>query len=216
MKRSLSFIPLVALLVWSAACASQKVPAENALKAAESAWAAISAEANRYVPDQAKGIEDALASARKAMTGGEYEAVIKEATDLPAKIADVEKALNEKKGEWNAAWKTLESALGSGLVAVRAKVDELVAARRLPAGVDKATVEGAQTALTNAEQALADAQNAFLGADYVGALAKANQVKANLIQVATDLKLDLPVLKEEGSALVKSAQETIKEAVPKK
>ena len=216
MKRMFSIVPLVAVLVWSAACASRKAPAETALKAAEAAWAEISAEATRYVPDLAKGIDDALATARQAFDRGNYEAALKDATDLPAKIADVQKALTDKKSEWTAAWTTLGSTLGTGLTAIQGKVDELLAAKKLPAGVTKATVDGAKATLATAEQAFTDAKSAYAGGDYAGALAKANQVRAQLAQVATDLKLDMPLLKEAGSALADSAKETIQGVMEKK
>jgi hypothetical protein len=64
MKRLLTLIPVIALLGWSAACNSQKAPAEAALNAAQTAWAPVSADAVRYVPDQAKEIDAALAAAR--------------------------------------------------------------------------------------------------------------------------------------------------------
>jgi hypothetical protein len=216
MKRFFSIIPLVTLLLWSAACATQKVPAENALEAAEAAWEPVRAEANRYVPDQAKGVEDALAAAKDAMAKGKYEAVIKGATALPTKIADVQKTLVQKKGEWLTAWKTMESALGSGLVAVQEKVDELAKARRLPAGVDKAAVEGAKTTLATAQQAFEEGSAYYRDGDYEGALARANQTKAELVKIITDLELDMPLLKEAGGSLMESAQGTIKGALEKK
>jgi hypothetical protein len=216
MKKLLSIIPLVAVLAWSAACQTQKVPAENAMKAAETAWAAVSAEAMKYVPDQAKGIDETIRKAKAALANGQYEAVIKDTTGLPAKIADLQKVIADKKSEWTAAWKTLESSLGSGLTAVQAKVDELSAAKKLPKGVEKAAVETAKTSLATAQQAFADAKTAFGNADYEGALAKGNQVKAALATIATDLKLEMPVAAESGKALVESATETIKDVLGKK
>ncbi len=44
------------------ACATDKVPAETALKAAESAVTATVAEASRYVPDEAKALQGEMAA----------------------------------------------------------------------------------------------------------------------------------------------------------
>jgi hypothetical protein len=209
MKKLFSIIPLVAVLAWSAACETQKVPAETAFKAAETAWAAVSADALKYMAAEAKPIDETIAKAKAALANGKYEEVIKETTPLPAKIADLQKAVLAKKSEWTAAWKTLESTLGSGLVAVQGKVDELVAAKKLPKGLDKAAVEGGKTALAAAQQAFAGAKTAYGNGDYEGALAKANQVKNDLAKIMTDLKLDMPMAAEAGKALTESATKTI-------
>ena len=215
MKNLFKIVPLVALLAWSVACETQKIPAETALKAAETAWAAVSADAMKYMAAEAKPIDETIAKAKAALANAKYEDVIKEATPLPAKIAELSKAVAQKKDEWTAAWKTMDSTLGGALVAVQAKVGELAAAKKLPAGIDKTAVEGAKTALATAQQTFADAKTAFGTADYEGALAKANQVKAELGKIMTDLKLEMPVLAESGKALVESANETIKSTLKK-
>jgi hypothetical protein len=215
MKTLLKIVPLVALLAWSAACETQKVPAETAYKAAETAWTAVSADAMKYLPAESKPIQDAMAKAKADLANGKYEDVLKAATPIPGQIAELTKTLAQKKDEWTAAWKTLDSTLGSGIVAVQAKVDELLAAKRLPAGIDKAAVEGAKTALAATEQAFADAKAAYGSGDYQGALAKANQVKADLAKVMTDLKLEMPAAADAAKALTESAKATINETLKK-
>lgn len=215
MKNCIKLSALLLAVAFAAACANQKAPAEAALKAAETAWATVSAEAAKYVPDQAKGVSDAIAAAKDALAKGNYEAVIKDASTIPAKVADLQKAIADKKSEWTAAWKTLDSTLGGALVAVQGKVDELTAAKKLPAGVDKAAVEGAKTALTAASQAFEEAKTAFRDADYEGALAKANKVKADVEKIVTDLKLEMPVLAQSGAALVDAAKQTIQDTMKK-
>lgn len=215
MKNLLKIVPLVALLAWSAACETQKVPAETAFKAAETAWTAVSADAMKYMQAEAKPIDETIAKAKAALANGKYEDVIKECTPLPGKIADLAKSVAAKKDEWTAAWKTLDSTLGSGLVAVQGKVDEMLAAKKLPAGIDKTAVEAAKATLAAGQQAFADAKTAFGNGDFEGALAKGNQVKADLAKVMTDLKLEMPVAVEAGKALTEAAKETI-EGVLKK
>ncbi len=121
----------------------------------------------------------------------------------------------DKKSEWTAAWRTLDSTLGSGITAVQTKVDELMSAKKLPAGVEKAAVEGAKTALAAAQQTYDEAKKAFQGADYAGALAMASKVQAELGKIMTDLKLEMPVAAEAGKSLVEAAKETIKDTMKK-
>lgn len=215
MKTSLKLAAAVLVLGSFVACETQKVPAETAYKAAETAWAAVSADATKYAAEQAKPIAETLAKAKAALANGEYAAVIKDTTDLPAKIADVAKTVAAKKDEWTTAWKTLESALGSGLVAVQGKVDELMKAKKLPAGVEKAAVEGAQTALTAVQTTFTEAKTAFQNADYEGALAGANKAKAELAKIVTDLKLEMPVAAEAAKTLTEAATATIKDTLKK-
>ena len=214
--RNLIKVSVVVLAVAvAAACASQKGPAEVALKAAQDAWAGVSAEAAKYVPDQAKSIDEALKAAQDLFAKGDYAAVVKDAAAIPARIADLQKTIQTKKDEWTAAWRTLDSALGSGLTAVQTKVDELATAKKLPKGVEKAAVEGAKTAVATAQQTFADAKSAFGEGNYEAALAKAEQVKKELARIMTDLKLEMPVAVEAGKTLTEAAEKTIEGALKK-
>ena len=215
MKTSLKLVAAVLVLGSFVACETQKVPAEAAYKAAETAWTAVSADATKYASDQAKPIAETLAKAKAALANGEYAAVIKDTTDLPAKIAELSKTVAGKKDEWTAAWKTLDSTLGSGLIAVSTKVEELSKAKKLPAGVEKAAVEGAQTALAAVQTTFSEAKAAFQSADYEGALAGANKAKAELAKIMTDLKLEMPVAADAVKTLTESATATIKDTLKK-
>jgi predicted small lipoprotein YifL len=216
MRQVIKVSAVVLALAFLVACgARQRGPAEEAIKAADAAWAAVSAEATRYVPDQAKGIEDAIAGAKNAFERGAYAGVIADAGAIPGKIAELQKVIDEKKSEWTAAWRTLDSALGSGMTAVQTKVDELMGGKKLPAGVNKADVEGAQTALAAMQQTYAEAKTAYGDGDYQGALAKANQVQAELGKIMTGLKLEMPVAEGAGKALTDAATKTIEGALKK-
>ena len=215
MKNLIRVSAVVLAVAFAAACASQKGPAEAALKAAQAAWASVSGEATKYAPDQAKSIDEALKAAQDLMTKGNYAGVIKDAGAIPARITELQKVIEAKKNEWTAAWRTLDSALGSGLTAVQTKVDELTKAKKLPKGVEKAAVEGAQTALATAQQTFADAKAAFGEGNYEAALAKANEVKTALGKIMTDLKLEMPVAAEAGKTLTEAAEKTIEGALKK-
>ena len=59
--RQLGVISCMVAALLATACASDTVPAEQAVKAAEAAVAAVGAEAAKPVPDQAKALDMALA-----------------------------------------------------------------------------------------------------------------------------------------------------------
>ena len=192
MKLWCKVVPIVLALGLAAACETQKVPAETAMKAAEDAWAKVSAEAVRYVPDQAKGVEDAMKAAKDALAKGEYAAVIKEAGALPAKIGEVQTALTAKKNEWTKAWAEMDTTLPATVTAIQAQVETLVKAKKLPAGLDKAAVEGAQTALAAVQQTWTDARAAFEKGDFQDALAKAATVKDEAAKIMASIKMEMP------------------------
>lgn len=192
MKPWCRVVPIVLALGLAAACETQKVPAETAMKAAETAWATVSAEAAKYVPDQAKGIEDAMKSAKDALAKGDYAAVIKDAGALPAKIADVQKAVTAKKEEWTKAWSEMDTTLPATVAAIQSQVETLVKAKKLPAGVDKAAVDGAQAALATAQQTWSDAKAAFDKGDFQDALAKAAAVKDEAAKIMASIKMEMP------------------------
>lgn len=54
-------------------CSSDKVPAENAIKAAEEAVSTTKAEAVKIVPDEVKALEDAVAAIKEKFVKKEYK-----------------------------------------------------------------------------------------------------------------------------------------------
>src|SRR5262245_65628197 len=89
----------LAALVLLSACASDKAPAEQAVKAAETAVASAKAEAAKWVPDQARSLDAALASVKDKFTKGEYKAVLAEAPALATQAQSVAAAAAAKKAE---------------------------------------------------------------------------------------------------------------------
>ena len=76
LKRSVSFVIVFVLAAFVVGCANQKAPAEAAIATAETAYAAVEAEAVKYLPDQAKGISDAIAAAKESVAKGDYAAAL--------------------------------------------------------------------------------------------------------------------------------------------
>ncbi len=76
---------------------AEKGPAETALKAAEEAINTAKIEASKYVPDQAKALDSALAAVREKLNKGDYKAVLSEAPALTAKAQDMASAAAAKK-----------------------------------------------------------------------------------------------------------------------
>ena len=84
MKRNIVKVAIALLvgIVMLAACSSDKGPAELAIKAAEEAVNASKAEAAKYVPEELKSLEGALAAVKDKFAKKEYKAAIADAQAL--------------------------------------------------------------------------------------------------------------------------------------
>jgi hypothetical protein len=192
-KHLLKLMPVLLLIVLVAGCASQKAPAEAALKVADDAFAAIKAEAANYVPDQAKGVEDAIAAARDQFAKNDFAAALTSAQAIPAKIDELKTAVAAKKNELTATWNSLSEGLPGMVQAIQSRVDILSKSRRLPKGLDQATFDGAKADLVTATTTWTDATSAFSAGNLMAAVTKAQEVKAKAAEIMTALGMQAPV-----------------------
>src|SRR5262245_23358164 len=182
-----------------AACASDKEPAEKALKAAEDAVNAALPEGLKYAPDQAKAAQDSLASLKGSFAKGDYKAVLAGAGDVSAKAKALTDATAAKKAELEKAraeltksWEEMSSGLPKVLDAIRSRVDILSQAKKLPAGLDKAAVDSVKSGLETANKTWAEAQQAFKAGNVADALAKGKTVKTMAADMLTKLQMPVP------------------------
>jgi hypothetical protein len=192
MKKFFPFIALVMVALFFVACAGDKDPAGLAIKAAEEALNAVKAEAAKYVPDQLKGVEDALKAAKDNFAKKEYTAALNGAKDLAAKAKELGAAAAAKKAELAKAWESMSAELPKMVEAVKGKVEALAKSKKLPKGMDKAKVDGAKADLAGITQTWADAETAFKGGNLADALAKAKTVKDKVAEMMGTLGIQGP------------------------
>ena len=193
--RSVLVIAALAL----AACASDKEPAEKALRAAEDAVNAAVADGSKYLPDQAKAVQSSLQSLKDTFAKGDYKAVLAGAGNVTSQakaLADAtatKKAELEKmKAELTKDWEAMSSGLPKVVDAIKSRVDILSQAKKLPAGVDKAAVDGAKSGLETINKTWSEAQEAFKAGNVADALAKAKTVKTMAADIMTKLGMAVP------------------------
>ncbi len=99
-------------------------------------------------------------------------------------------AVAAKKTELTATWETMSGSLPGMVSTIQAKVDELGKMRRLPAGVDKAKLDGAKTAVQEMTSTWQQAQAAFGKGAVAEAvtMAGAVQARADETMVALGMK----------------------------
>lgn len=166
------------------ACNTDKTPADAAIKAAEASVTAVKAEAQKFAPEQLKAVETALASAKDQFAKGEYKAALTSATELAGKVKDLGTAAAAKKDELTKAWADLSGSLPKSVEEVKAKVEELAKAKKLPKEIGADKLAAAKDGLAKVEGAWKEATDAFGAGNLQDAIAKGTAVKAQVAEIA--------------------------------
>jgi hypothetical protein len=190
--RGVKGILCVMALAFLSACASDKAPAEQAVKSAESAVAAVSAEAGKWVPDQTRALEASLAAVKDKFAKGEYKAVLAEAPALANRAKEVGAAAAAKRAELTKTWEEMSAGLPKMVEAVKSRVDILSKSKKLPANVSKEKFEAAKAGLADATKGWEDANAAFKGGNVADAIAKADAVKKRTVEALEALGMPVP------------------------
>ncbi|MBP1712796.1 MAG: putative peptidoglycan binding protein [Deltaproteobacteria bacterium] len=194
MKRKIFGLAIILLLgsVMLIGCASDKGPAEQAVKAAEEAINSTKAEAAKYVPDQVKSLESALAAVKDKFAKGEYKAAISEAQALAGKAKGVVDAAKAKKEELTKTWTNLNEGLPKMVEAIQSRVDILSQSKKLPANLTAEKFAEAKTGLAAAKEEWAKALENFKAGNYADAVSVANSVKEKAVKAMETLGLPVP------------------------
>jgi len=188
MKKALALALMLGLGLYAAACGDGgRAAADTAIKTAETALTAVQSDATAYVPDQFKGVQDALAAVKDTFAKGEFQAALTAAQELPAKIDALKDAAEAKRAELKTSWTDLSAGLPTMVQQIQARVDTLSKSRRLPKDVTKEQFEGAKAGLETLKTTWTEATGAFEGGNLVGAVERAQAVKAKAAEIMTML-----------------------------
>lgn len=186
------FIAVAVTAIVMVACADQKAPAEMAIKGLESAVAAAQPEIEKFAGEQMVGITDAVAMAKRKFDGGDFAGVLTDVQSVTAKVTSAATAAAAKKAELASEWGTF-AGMPAMVGQITAKVTELSGMRRLPAGMDKAKLDGAKASLDSVNSLWSAASSAFASGDLVAAVAKAKDVKPMIDSLMTTLGMGAPM-----------------------
>jgi hypothetical protein len=192
MKKLFPVMFLAVAVLFLFACASEKEPAQLAIKAAEEALNAVKGEAAKYVPDQLKSVEAALKTAKDNFEKKEYKAALESAKDLAAKAKELATAAATKKTELTKNWEQMSAGLPKMVDAIKSRVDILSKSKKLPANLDKAKFDGAKAGLAEITKTWTDAQDSFKAGSLAEALGKANTVKQKAAEIMNTLGMQVP------------------------
>jgi len=195
MKSKKYLIPILFVVIglFLVACAaSSKEPAAAAIKAAEESWNAVKGEVVKYIPDQAKGVEDAIKGAKENFDKGNFDAALAAAKAIPDKVKELTAVAAAKKAELAKSWEEMSGGLPKMLDAIKSRLDILSASKKLPANLDKAKLEDAKGGYEAAAKMWDEAKAASSGGNLADALAKVKTVKEKAVEVMTTLGMQVP------------------------
>ncbi|MBV9696305.1 MAG: hypothetical protein JO005_05185 [Gammaproteobacteria bacterium] len=194
MKKQFVWLLAAMLAVFTAGCANQKAPAEQALAAAESQLAQVRDAAQKYVPDELAAVDTQLQALKDSFAKGDYKAVLTGAPALTNSITTLKDAAAAKQQEAEAAMAKAKDAWGTASTEIPKMIDAIssrvaLAAKHRPKGVTKEAVDQARAAVDTLKSQWADATNAANSGDFSSAMSKAQAVKDKANEVMQSLKM---------------------------
>ena len=179
--------------LFAAACG--RGAAEQALAAASAAFEQAKPDVEKYVPAEFKQISDGLARTKAAFDRGNYKGALASAQALLPKIQAALEAAKKKKDELMASFSQLQASLPALVDALKRRLTQLAASDKLPADLDKETVEAARANLGTVITSWTEALSKFDSGDVIAAVTEANDVK-NKVEEMASVFLPVPVKKK--------------------
>ena len=193
MKRihSLRFLFVLLASLALAACTNLQEPAKKVLADAESAIAATSADAEKYVPEQYATVTQKLTDMKAAFDKQDYKTIVSGGPGLLADVKALGEAAAAKKAEaleaLNKQWTSFATELPAAVASIEAKLATFKKTHKLPKGVTKDAVAGATSGVAEVKSAWTEATAAFGSGNIQGAIDKAKAVKAKAEEIAAKL-----------------------------
>jgi hypothetical protein len=188
--RFLAFCSVAVLFV---ACVNQMEPAKNALDNINTTLNSVSADAQKYVPDQFTQAQGKVAGLTASFEKKDYATVVARAPAVLAEVNGLAGAIAAKKDEMVKAlgrdWRSLAASVPQSLTAVQTRIDALSKTKRVPKDVD---LNAAKSGLADATSAWDKAQAAFKSGNPEDAVTAGKDAQSKLASAATALKLTLP------------------------
>jgi hypothetical protein len=191
-QRITRFLTLCSVALFLAACVNQMEPAKNALDNINNTLKSVSADAQKYIPDQFAQAQGKVAALTASYQKQDYAAVIAGAPAVLAEVRGLSGAVADKKDEMvktmGSEWRSLAASVPQSLTAVQTRVDALSKTKHVPKDVD---LGAAKSGLADATSAWGKAQDAFKSGNLEDAVTAAKDAQTKLASAAAALKLNL-------------------------
>lgn len=174
---------LGALTVWllAAACGGSTKAAEEAIARADRFYSGMQEEASKVMPEAVKRLADSLKKAKDQLTAGDGTGATATATDAAGEAVRLAKLVPRKRVELDSIYKVVSVEVTYPVRQAVAKVRQLNASGRLPAGVGRPAFDSLKQVVAGWEDNWKEATDHFKKGELALAASKANEVKASVI-----------------------------------
>jgi DNA repair exonuclease SbcCD ATPase subunit len=187
MLRHARFAPLLVLALLAGCSDGGKAAAEAAVEATAKTITPLKFEATRYAPKQLEKVEATLLKAREKLHDKDFTGATALAGEVGTMVKAMAASIEERKAALAKEYQQAAAEAGQQVAAARQRLDELLAAKKLPKGLDAAKVEGAKAELAAATTALANATTKMTEGSLGEAVAYLEQAKAKAAEIAKQL-----------------------------
>jgi hypothetical protein len=191
-QRITGFLTLCSVAILFVACANQMEPAKNALDNINTTLNSVSADAQKYVPDQFAQAQGKVAALTASYEKKNYAAVVAGAPAVLTEVQGLASAAAAKKDEMVKAlgneWRSLAASVPQSLSAVQTRIDALSKTKHVPKDVD---LGAAKSGLADATAAWDKAQEAFKSGNSADAVTAGKDAQGKIASAAAALKLNL-------------------------
>jgi hypothetical protein len=191
-QRVAGFLTFCSVAMFFAACVNQMEPAKNALDNINTTLNSVSADAQKYVPDQFAQAQSKVADLTASYEKKDYASVVTAAPAVLSQVKGLADAAAAKKDEMEKAlgdeWRSLAASVPQSLTAVQSRIDTLSKTKHIPKDID---LGAAKSGLADATSAWNKAQEAFKSGNPTDAVAAAKDAQGKLASAAAALKLNL-------------------------
>jgi hypothetical protein len=192
-KKFLVLLLVVAVSLCLAGCgAGKKTAATTAIKAAEDAYTTVKDDLVKYVPEEAKKVEDAIADAKESLTKKKFDEAIAKVKEIPAKVTDLTAMAKAKKDETIMSWAAMSKATPEMLEAIKGKLGALSKVKKLPAGLDKTKLDTCKGDYEAAVKMWDEAKAASDAGNVADAVTKGKAVEEKAMGIMTTLGMKVP------------------------
>ena len=192
-KKCLALMLVVVVGMFMASCSSgKKTAATVAIQAAEDAYNAAKIELMKYVPEQAKGVEDAISGAKASLDKHAYEEALAAAKAVPDKVTELTAAAAAKKVELTKSWQENSGGISKMLQTIRGKLTLWSIPKEMPRNLNKTKIKAARIGYEEAAAKWEEAKNAFAHGNLPNATAKADTVREKAVEIMRTLGIKVP------------------------
>ena len=197
MRIAKMFVALTATALALAACANHKEPAEKAIAQVESALAEIRADAEKYAPEELKGLDESVATLKRGFGNKRYSEVLTAQPSVASAVTALKETIAKAKADneeilaaAQAEWTELNASVPPLVDAIQGRVDTLTKSRKLPKDVDKATFETIKTDFETVKTDWTSATQEFTAGAAADAVRKGRAARAKAEEIQAKLGMN--------------------------